>query len=96
MPHAISTITYDADHANFLARAKLVAAAKLGQASLPAGFPNKIESEMVWDGSSFKDEEWVVHLTSEHLAELDSAVRMFRGWSSASITHLFPFYLRRS
>ncbi|RWA12638.1 hypothetical protein EKO27_g2470 [Xylaria grammica] len=79
MPHAISTIAYDADHANFLARAKLLAAVKLGQAPLPAGFPKKVASGMVWDGSSFKDEEWVIRLTSEHLAEIDSALRMFRG-----------------
>jgi hypothetical protein len=84
MPHAISSIEYKADHSTFLARAKIVAKAKTSdQQQILHGFPTEIESKMVWGSGKFKAEEWVIHLTSEHLDEIDSALRLFQGlWSN--------------
>ena len=47
---------------------------------LPKGFPNKVDSPLVWEGKDWKNEaQCVFTLTREHLQEIDDAVKHFRG-----------------
>lgn len=51
----------------------------LTKSALPKGFPQKVESPLVWEGKDFKDEsEWVYELTHDQLKEIDDAVKHFR------------------
>ncbi|KAJ3517448.1 hypothetical protein NLJ89_g502 [Agrocybe chaxingu] len=47
------------------------------------GFPKKLSSPLVWEGSDWKNEaQWVFNLTSEHLKEIDDAVKHFHNHGS--------------
>jgi hypothetical protein len=47
---------------------------------LPEGFPEKLDSPLVWEGKDWKDEkEWVYDLSTDQLEEIDSAVKHFHG-----------------
>ncbi|KIJ28142.1 hypothetical protein M422DRAFT_37443, partial [Sphaerobolus stellatus SS14] len=47
---------------------------------LPQGFPEQIESSLVWEGKDWKDEsEWVYNLSIDQLEEIDAAVNHFHG-----------------
>ena len=51
----------------------------LANSTLPEGFPQKVESPLVWEGKDFKDEkEWVYELNPGQLVEIDDAVKHFR------------------
>ena len=51
----------------------------LAKSTLPEGFPQKVESPLVWEGKDFKGEsEWVYGLTPDQLGEIDDAVKHFR------------------
>jgi len=57
---------------------------------LPEGFPNKIDSPLVWEGKDWKNEaQWVFTLTREHLQEVDDAVKHFHR-ESLDLLHLSP------
>ncbi|KJA17754.1 hypothetical protein HYPSUDRAFT_191935 [Hypholoma sublateritium FD-334 SS-4] len=47
---------------------------------LPAGFPQKLESPLVWEGKDWTDPEtWEYTLSDEQLQEIDDAVKHFNG-----------------
>ncbi|KAF8079384.1 taurine catabolism dioxygenase TauD [Lyophyllum atratum] len=47
---------------------------------LPAGFPKKLESPLVWEGKDWQDEkQWVYELSAEELKEINDAVQHFHG-----------------
>lgn len=47
---------------------------------LPAGFPQKLDSPLVWEGKDWKDPEtWEYTLSDEQLQEIDDAVKHFNG-----------------
>lgn len=72
-------IGYTPDHDKYLARAKFRRDNENLTASLPPGFPHKIDSELVWDGNALAEEyDWNYHLNADDLQELDSALRHFK------------------
>ncbi|KAG5642246.1 hypothetical protein DXG03_003349 [Asterophora parasitica] len=75
-------IEYHPDAAKYKARTarRLAEDPSLPSTPLPEGFPKKLESPLVWQGSDFKDEkEWVYVLAPAHLKEIDDALKHFRG-----------------
>jgi hypothetical protein len=46
---------------------------------LPEGFPKKLVSPLVWEGSSLKSDEWVSTLTKADHEEIEEAVVYFKG-----------------
>ncbi|KAF7967898.1 hypothetical protein HWV62_32812 [Athelia sp. TMB] len=74
-------IEYHPDRTKWEARTarRLAADPSLPRAPLPAGFPKKLESPLVWEGSDWTDEkEWVYALTAPDLEEIASALKHFR------------------
>jgi len=62
----------------------------LPNSPLPEGFPAKLTSPLVWQGSDWKNEsEWVYDLTPEHLEEIDQAVNHFHGLGKP-LGHISP------
>ena len=61
--------------------------------ALPAGFPERYQSKMVWEGSGVQKSKWVVLLSESHLQEIDNTLQFFQGQlplsssSSIIITH---------
>ncbi|KZP33619.1 Clavaminate synthase-like protein [Athelia psychrophila] len=75
-------IAYQPDRAKWEARTarRLAANPSLPSTPLPAGFPKKLESPLVWEGSDWKDEkDWVHALTPSELDEIAGALKHFRG-----------------
>lgn len=47
---------------------------------LPEGFPQKLDSPLVWEGKDWKNEsQWVYNLNAADLKEIDEAVHHFHG-----------------
>ena len=47
--------------------------------TLPAGFPSRLYSTLVWDGDSIsKDQDWVYELTQDDLDEIEAALTHFK------------------
>ncbi|KAF7967852.1 hypothetical protein HWV62_32900 [Athelia sp. TMB] len=75
-------IEYHPDRTKWEARTarRLAADPSLPRASLPASFPKKLESPLVWEGSDWKDEkDWVYALTAPELKEIAGALKHFQG-----------------
>ncbi len=72
-------IGYAPDHEKYLTRIKKrLQSEKLAKA-LPAGFPEKLDSELVWDGNSLAETyDWNYQLTEADLAEVEAALRHFK------------------
>ncbi|KAF8890087.1 hypothetical protein BD779DRAFT_1469417 [Infundibulicybe gibba] len=69
-------ITYHPDRAGWLARTarRLREDPSLPNTPLPAGFPSRVTSPLVWEGKDWQDEkEWVYELGEKHLKEIDAA-----------------------
>ncbi|KAI0540863.1 TfdA family taurine catabolism dioxygenase TauD [Xylaria digitata] len=48
--------------------------------TLPAGFPEKLTGDLVWEGQTVADTyNWTFVLSPQHLAEIDQAVAHFKG-----------------
>ncbi|KAK2462467.1 hypothetical protein APHAL10511_005437 [Amanita phalloides] len=86
-------IEYRFDEDKYKARTarRLAEDPELLNSPLPEGFPQQVESSLVWEGKDFKDEkEWVYELNAEQLKEIDDAVKHFHslgkslGWVSPS------------
>lgn len=47
---------------------------------LPADFPAKLESPLVWEGKDFTkgEQEWVYALSGDELKEVDDALKHFK------------------
>ncbi|SRR6266576_633297 len=74
-------IEYHPNEVQYRARTarRLAENPSLTKSALPKGFPQKVESPLVWEGKDFKDEsEWVYKLTPDQLKEIDDAVKHFR------------------
>lgn len=77
-------IEYHPDEAKWKARTarRLAEDLSLPSTPLPAGFPQKLDSPLVWQGSDWKDEkEWVYELNADQLKEVDDALKHFRSTS---------------
>ncbi|KAG6855850.1 hypothetical protein H0H87_010002 [Tephrocybe sp. NHM501043] len=74
-------IQYHPNEAKWKARTarRLAENPSLPQTPLPEGFPAKVDSPLVWQGSDWKDEkEWVYELNADQLKEIDDALKHFR------------------
>ncbi|GAW26320.1 putative family oxidoreductase [Rosellinia necatrix] len=73
-------ISYHPDYEKWQARAAhRLRGGKLPK-TIPAGFPEKLTGDLVWEGQSVVDTyNWTYVLTPEHLAEIDRAVARFKG-----------------
>lgn len=50
------------------------------QTTLPAGFPQKLVSPLVWEGKDVeKRDDWVYQLSDNQLDEIDAALKSFKG-----------------
>ena len=57
----------------------------LPKTPLPAGFPKKLDSPLVWDATVYTDpSQWEYELSPEHLKEIDDALKFFQGAHSTS------------
>ncbi|KAL2158695.1 hypothetical protein VTH06DRAFT_4177 [Thermothelomyces fergusii] len=75
-------IGYLPDHDKYLARAKRRQETENLTKILPPGFPEQLESDLVWDGNTLAETyDWNYHLTEDDLAEIDSALRHFQSLS---------------
>ncbi|KAK0615557.1 hypothetical protein B0T17DRAFT_538472 [Bombardia bombarda] len=72
-------IGYAPDHDNYLARIRRRQETEKLDKSLPPGFPQKLESELVWDGNNLEETyDWNYKLTEEDLEEVESALAHFQ------------------
>ena len=72
-------IDYTPDHNKYLARVKQRLATEQLDNSLPSGFPQKLESDLVWDGSDIASRfNWTYELTSLDLDELEAGLQHFK------------------
>ncbi|KAI9147576.1 Taurine hydroxylase-like protein SAT17 [Paramyrothecium foliicola] len=72
-------IAYTPNLETYQARVKRRQDSKELSKTLPDGFPQQLQSSLVWDGSTVSDEyQWSYQLNSEELAELDNAVKQYK------------------
>ena len=75
-------IAYHPDEAKWKARTarRLAEDPSLPLTPLPEGFPQVLESPLVWEGKDWKDEsQWTYNLSEAELKEIDAALKHFRG-----------------
>ena len=86
-------ISYYPDFAKYQARTERRLQSETIDKTLPAGFPQKLKSSLVWEGQDFKHteegkEDWIYRLNHEQLDEIDVALAYFKGSNYVSFTSL--------
>jgi hypothetical protein len=72
-------IGYTPDYNKYLARTKHRLATEHLDKTLPPGFPQKLESNLVWDNTDIASRyDWTYTLTSTDLEEIESALQHFK------------------
>ncbi|KXH40623.1 TfdA family Taurine catabolism dioxygenase TauD [Colletotrichum salicis] len=72
-------IGYAPNHDSFVARTKLRQELETLEKSLPVGFPQKLESKLVWDGNTLAEHyDWNYILTDADKKEVDDALGYFK------------------
>ncbi|KAJ5633851.1 hypothetical protein N7528_001693 [Penicillium herquei] len=72
-------IQYHPDWAKYQARSQRRKETESLQATLPAGFPEKLTSPLVWEGKDIeKRSEWIYQLSDTQLDEIDAALKSFK------------------
>jgi len=75
-------IGYEANYAKYVARTKRRLETEKLPTTLPPGFPEKLDSSLVWEGKDIeKSYSWVYKLDPEELQELHEALEHFLGRS---------------
>ncbi|KAF5379909.1 hypothetical protein D9757_007223 [Collybiopsis confluens] len=80
-PAALPDISYHPDETKYKRRTarRLAENPDLPNTALPPGYPSKIEGPIVWEGKDWTSEDqWVFHLSSEQLQEIDGALAHFK------------------
>lgn len=75
-------IEYHPDEVKWKARTarRLAEDPSLPQTPLPAGYPKKLDSPLVWDAKDWTDpSQWEYKLNEEQLKEIHNAVQHFHG-----------------
>lgn len=73
-------IQYHPDYEKYKERSRRRKETETLQTTLPAGFPQKLVSSLVWEGKEVvKGEEWIYHLKDDQLEEIDAALKSFKG-----------------
>jgi hypothetical protein len=83
LPPGQPDITYTPDFDKYKARTlKRLATEELEQ-KLPAGFPSRLESDLVWDGHDITEKySWVYQLSENEIEEIEEALGHFKCWYS--------------
>lgn len=72
-------IQYAPDYAKYTARAARRVQTETLPSSVPHGFPQQLQGDLVWDGDTVgQTYDWVFALTADQLAEIDAAVEHFK------------------
>jgi hypothetical protein len=72
-------ISYAPDHGKYKARTEHRLATEKLPTTLPPSFPEKLESDLVWDNTDIASRyDWTYVLSSSDLAEIDSALQHFK------------------
>lgn len=73
-------IEYQPDFKKYQARTKArLHTEPLDQSSLPPGFPQRLESDLVWEGESLANQyDWTYVLTEAEIEELEEALTYFK------------------
>ncbi|KAJ5351396.1 hypothetical protein N7452_000370 [Penicillium brevicompactum] len=72
-------IQYHPDYEKYKERTRQRKETETLQTTLPAGFPQKLVSPLVWEGSEVvKGENWIYHLKDAELEEVDAALKSFK------------------
>ncbi|KAJ5806550.1 uncharacterized protein N7503_004152 [Penicillium pulvis] len=72
-------IQYHPDWVKYQARSRQRKETESLQTSLPAGFPQKLVSPLVWDGKDIeKRDDWIYQLSDVQLDEIDAALKSFK------------------
>ncbi|KAF2106422.1 hypothetical protein BDV96DRAFT_507943 [Lophiotrema nucula] len=72
-------IAYAPNYDKFLARSQRRLATERLDKSLPPGFPQKLESDLVWDNEDLAGRfDWTYTLTAENLDEVEKALQHFK------------------
>lgn len=73
-------IQYHPDYAKYQERVRRRKETESLQTDLPAGFPAKLDSPLVWEGKDVeKRSDWIYQLSEAHLDEIDGALKRFKG-----------------
>jgi hypothetical protein len=79
-------IQYHPDYVKYQARTRHRKETDSLQTSLPAGFPQKLTSPLVWEGKDIEERsDWIYQLSDEQLDEIDAALKSFKGKTMKSI-----------
>lgn len=72
-------IAYTPSHDNYLARIKRRQEKEKLEKTLPEGFPQRLESKLVWDGNTLAQHyNWNYVLTDADKKEIDEALNHFK------------------
>lgn len=73
-------IQYHPDFEKYQARTRHRKETESLQTSLPAGFPQKLTSPLVWEGKDIEQRsDWIYKLSDEQLDEIDAGLKSFKG-----------------
>lgn len=72
-------IGYAPDFSKYQARSQKRAATEKLDQSLPEGFPSRLESDLVWDGTNIASRfDWVYELNDQEVEEIEEALKHFK------------------
>ncbi|OKO93357.1 hypothetical protein PENSUB_12420 [Penicillium subrubescens] len=72
-------IQYHPDYVKYQARSRQRKETESLQTSLPAGFPQKLTSPLVWEGKDIEQRsDWIYQLSDEQLDEIDAGLKSFK------------------
>ncbi|GMF80405.1 unnamed protein product [Aspergillus oryzae] len=73
-------IQYHPDYEKYTARKARRQATEQLSKTLPDGFPQKLDSPLVWEGKDVeKRDDWIYRLNDAHREEIDAALKSFQG-----------------
>lgn len=76
-------IQYHPNFEQYQARTRLRKETESLPTSLPAGFPQKLVSPLVWEGKDVENRsDWIYQLSDAQLDEIDAALKSFKGTNS--------------
>jgi hypothetical protein len=73
-------IGYAPNYEKYLARTKRRFESERLEKSLPPGFPQKLNSDLVWEGKDIAETyDWVYELTPDEIEEIEQGLQHFKG-----------------
>lgn len=73
-------ISYHPDFQKYQLRSDKIKALNPSIKKLPGSFLSQMKGELVWEAKDYTDEkQWTLVLTEDHLAEIDDALKAFKG-----------------